>query len=94
MQEPKPGVAMLATRSRVRIVAVGISGSDTFLGRGKHMPRFGSRITVRAGEPFTLELDKTLPRREAMARASDEIMARIAALVDERHRGRFGSAGV
>jgi 1-acyl-sn-glycerol-3-phosphate acyltransferase len=92
MQEPKPGVAMLGTRSGVPIVAVGISGSDSFLGRGKRMPRFGTRITVRAGEPFTLELDPALPRRQAMAQASDDIMRRIAALVEERHRGRFGAA--
>jgi 1-acyl-sn-glycerol-3-phosphate acyltransferase len=91
MQEPKPGVAMLATRSKVTIVPVGISGTDQFLGRGQKLPRFGSRITLRAGKPFSIELDPALPRRAAMARASDDIMARIAELVDERHRGRFGS---
>ena len=94
MQEPKPGVAMLATRSKVSVVAIGISGSDQFLGRGKRLPRFGSRITLRAGKPFTLELDPQLPRRAAMAAASDELMEHIAALVDERHRGRFTAASV
>jgi len=94
MQEPKPGVAMLATRSGVPVVAVGISGSDQFLGRGKRMPRFGSRITVRAGEPFTLTLNPALPRRAAMTGASDELMRQIAALTDERHRGRFTNASV
>jgi len=94
MQEAKPGVAMLATRSGVPVVPIGISGSDTFLGRGKRMPRFGTRITLRAGEPFTVELDGSIPRRAAMAQASDEIMRRLAALVDERHRGRFAATGV
>ena len=94
MQEPKPGVAMLATRSKVTVVPVGISGTDQFLGRGQKMPRFGTRITLRAGKPFTLELDPTLSRRAAMAAASDEIMSRIAELVDERHRGRFASTAV
>jgi len=94
MQEPKPGVAMLATRSHVPVVAVGISGSDQFLGRGKRLPRLGSRITVRAGEPFTLALDPSLPRRQAMAAASDELMRHIASLVDERHQGRFGAQNV
>ena len=41
MQEPKPGVAMLATRNGVPILPVGVSGSDTFLGRGKRLPRLG-----------------------------------------------------
>jgi 1-acyl-sn-glycerol-3-phosphate acyltransferase len=90
MQEPKPGVAMLATRSKVAIVPVGISGTDQFLGRGKKLPRFGTRITLRAGKPFHVELNPQLSRRDAMAIASDEIMNHIAALTDERHRGRFG----
>ena len=94
MQEPKPGVAMLATRSGAPILPVGISGSDTFLGRGKRLPRFGTRITLRVGQPFTLELDPALPRRAAMAAASDELMRHIAELVDERHRGRFAPAAV
>ncbi len=94
MQEPKPGVAMLATRSGVPIVAVGISGSDMFLGRGKRMPRFGTRVTLRVGKPFTLELDRSVPRREAMNAASDDLMRHIAALVDERQRGRFGAGPV
>jgi 1-acyl-sn-glycerol-3-phosphate acyltransferase len=94
MQEPKPGVAMLATRSGVPIVPVGISGSDDFLGRGKRLPRFGARITLKAGEAFVVGLDPTVPRRAAMAHASDEIMRRIAALTDERHRGRFASGSL
>lgn len=94
MQEPKPGVAMLATRSGVPIVAVGISGSDQFLGRGKRLPRLGARITLRAGKPFTLQLDPSKPRREGMVAASDELMRHIASLVDERHQGKFATPGV
>jgi 1-acyl-sn-glycerol-3-phosphate acyltransferase len=94
LQEPKPGVAMLATRSGVPILPVGISGSDHFLGRGKRLPRFGARVTVRIGEPFTLKLDPALPRRQAIQAASDELMRRIAALTDERHRGRFRDPAV
>ena len=83
---------MLATRAAVPIVPVGISGSDTFLGRGKRLPRFGTRITLRAGDPFTLSLDPSVPRRTAMAHASDELMRHIAELVDPRHQGRFAPA--
>jgi len=94
MQEPKPGVAMLATRSGVPILPVGVSGSDVFLGRGQRLPRFGTRITVRVGRPFMLELDPSLARRQAMNAASDELMRSIAALVDARHQGRFATANV
>ena len=89
--QAKPGVAMLATRAGVPILPVGVSGTDRFLGRGVRFPRIGSRITLRVGRPFAVALDSSLTRREAMQRASDEIMSHIAELVDERHRGRYAS---
>lgn len=91
LMEPKPGVAMLAMRSAVPILPVGVSGTDRFLGRGRMLPRFRTPITLRIGRPFVLETDPSLSRRDATNGASDELMRRIAALVDERHRGRFGN---
>jgi 1-acyl-sn-glycerol-3-phosphate acyltransferase len=91
ISDTKPGVAMLATRSGVPVLPVGVSGTDRFLGRRQKLPRFGTRITVRIGRPFTVALDPALPRRAAMEAATDEIMRRVAALVDERHRGRYGA---
>lgn len=91
MAEPKPGVAMLATRSGVQILPVGVSGTDRFLGRGRRFPRIGTRITVRVGRTFTVTPDPAQPRRQQVQSASDQIMAHVAALVDERHRGRFGT---
>jgi 1-acyl-sn-glycerol-3-phosphate acyltransferase len=91
--EPKPGVAMLATRSGVPVLPVGVSGTDRFLGRGARFPRIGSRITLRVGRTFTVSLESGVSRREAMDRASNEIMGQIARLVDERHRGRYASPG-
>ena len=88
----KPGVAMLATRSKVSVLPVGVSGTDRFLGRGVRFPRIGSRITLRVGRPFTVSLDPSMSRRASIEKASDEIMAHIARLVDERHRGRFGES--
>jgi 1-acyl-sn-glycerol-3-phosphate acyltransferase len=85
----KPGVAMLATRSGVPILPVGISGTDRFIAPGAHVPRIGARITVRVGRPFTLERVSGADRRAGLSAASDLIMRRIAALVDERHRGRY-----
>jgi 1-acyl-sn-glycerol-3-phosphate acyltransferase len=91
MAEPKPGVAMLALRTGVPILPVGVSNTDTFLGRGRRFPRLRTPITLRVGRPFTVTLDPAKSRRESTAAASDEIMRRIAELVDERHRGRYGS---
>jgi 1-acyl-sn-glycerol-3-phosphate acyltransferase len=89
---PKPGVAMLATRSGVPILPVGISGTDRFLGRGQRFPRVGARVTVRVGKPLSIELDPSKPRRASLEAATDEIMRAVAAQLDPRHRGRYGEA--
>ncbi len=92
MGEPKPGVAMLALRTGVPILPVGVSNTDSFLGRGRTLPRLRTRITLRVGRPFTVTTDPALSRREATRAASDEIMRHIAELTDERHRGKYGAA--
>ncbi len=89
LDDAKPGVAMLATRSGVPILPVGISGTDRFLGRGSRWPRIGTPISLRFGKPFAVALDARKSRRQAITPVSDEIMRRIAELVDERHRGRY-----
>jgi 1-acyl-sn-glycerol-3-phosphate acyltransferase len=87
--EPRPGVALLATRSGVPVLPVGVSNTDHLLRRGSALPRFGTPVTLRIGPPFTLTLDPARRRREAIGAAGDEMMRQIAALLDERHRGRF-----
>jgi len=89
LQDPKPGVALLATRADVPILPVGISGSNHFLGPGQRLPRLRSRITLRIGRPFRLDVDPSVTRRAALHAASEQLMGRLAALVAEEHRGRF-----
>ncbi len=81
------GTAMLASRPGVRVLPVGVSGTDRLLGKAQRFPRLGTRVTLRFGEPFVVVLDPTLPRRQALAAVSAEIMRRIGALVDQRQRG-------
>lgn len=87
MAQPKPGVALLATRTGAPVLPVGISGTDQLLGRGRSLPAIGTRITLRVGRPFHLAIPEGADRREALAAADAELMRRIAALVDVRHRG-------
>ena len=87
--EAKLGVAMLATRSAVPILPVGISGTDRFLGRGQRFPRLRARVVLRVGKPFSVELDASVPRRAALQHATDRIMRAVAAQTDVRHRGRY-----
>ena len=87
--EAFPGAAMLAARSDTWIVPVGVGDTDLLMPRGSRLPRFGTPVTARFGEPFQLTLDTSLPRRESLVAGSEELMARIAALLPERQQGRF-----
>lgn len=87
--EAFPGAAMLAARPDAWIVPAGVGDTDLLMPRGSRLPRFGTRVTLRFGEPFQLALDASLPRRAALEAASEELMRRIAALLPERQQGRF-----
>lgn len=89
LASPKPGVSLLATRTGTSVLPVGISGADEWLGRGRRFPRIGTHITMRVGRPFTLELPAGADRRGALKAADEQVMRRIAALLDERHRGEW-----
>jgi 1-acyl-sn-glycerol-3-phosphate acyltransferase len=87
--EPHAGAALLAARSGVLVLPVGISGGHRLLPLGARLPRFGVHLTLRVGEPFTVSLDPALERRPATVAAAEAIMGRVAALVDPEQRGRF-----
>ena len=89
MSDPKPGVSMLATRTGTPVLPVGISGTDELIAREQTLPNIGSRITLRVGRPFTLAIDRDVDRRAALEAADAELMRRIAALVEPRHRGKW-----
>jgi 1-acyl-sn-glycerol-3-phosphate acyltransferase len=92
--EGRDGVSVLALRTGAPIVPVGVTGSYERWPRGQKLPHPGGRVTVRVGSPFRLadELPADLDRRAAKSAATDLIMRRIAALVPERQRGRYGTA--
>jgi 1-acyl-sn-glycerol-3-phosphate acyltransferase len=91
--EGRDGVAVLALRTGAPIVPVGISGSYERWPRGQKLPHPGGRVTVRIGSPFRLAdvLPAGLDRRQAKDRATESIMRRIADLLPERQRGRYGT---
>ena len=89
MAEPKPGVSMLATRTGTPVLPVGISGTDELIAREQVLPHIGARVTMRVGRPFTLSVPPGVDRRAALEAADEELMRRIAALVEPRHRGRW-----
>jgi len=89
MSDPKPGVSMLATRTGTPVLPVGISGTNDLIAREQVLPNIGARISLRVGRPFQLTIPEGADRREALRAADEELMRRIAALVEPRHRGRW-----
>jgi 1-acyl-sn-glycerol-3-phosphate acyltransferase len=69
-------------------------GSQRFWGKGKRVPRFGSRVTIRIGKPFALTMEKGagVNRHEALAAATTELMRHIAELLPPDQRGVYAEA--
>jgi len=87
MLEAKSGTVLLADRTSVPIVPVGITGTEDCMAK---LARF-QRPTVRArfGRPYHLPpIDRT-DREESTRRNTDEIMCRIAALIPEKYHGIY-----
>lgn len=89
LQEAKLGVAFLAGKSGYPVLPVAVSGTEdrTIV---ENLKRFRkSKIVVRAGELFHVEIPKGKGREEAMRQATDEIMCQIGALLPEEYRGVY-----
>ncbi len=89
LERPQPGAAYLALRSGAPILPVGIAGAERVLENLKRGRR--TAVTVRIGAPFLLRPTEG-SRRERLARAGDEIMAHIAALLPMAYRGVYANS--
>ena len=97
LQQVREGVGMLALRSGAPVLPVAVIDSDVLWPRGKLLPRFGKRVTVRYGTAFSVgdELAKTgapVKGREATQAATRLVMERIAALLPPRQRGVYAAS--
>ena len=91
LQSPHPGVSLLAARSGVPILPVGISGSERVKGIGFVLHR--PRVTVNIGRPFLLPSAGDRLTRSRLALHSDLIMERLAELLPESYRGAYNFQG-
>jgi 1-acyl-sn-glycerol-3-phosphate acyltransferase len=96
LQQVREGVGMLALRSGAPVLPVAVIDSDLAWPRGRLLPKFGKRVTVRYGTPFHVgdELDAAGTKRrgrQATEAATRSIMARIAALLPPRQRGVYAA---
>ena len=91
LQEAKPGVAFLAGKSGYPVLPVAVTGTED-RGVVENLKRFRrSKIVVRGGELFTIEIPKGKGREQAMRAATDEIMCQIGALLPEKYRGVYAN---
>lgn len=84
-----PGTALLAIRSDVPVVPVGISGTGQLIGKWWFLRR--PRITFNIGQPFTLSNSHDKFSKAEIANLTDEIMTHIAELLPQDYRGRYAN---
>jgi 1-acyl-sn-glycerol-3-phosphate acyltransferase len=91
LQEGKMGVAFLAGKSGYPVLPVAVTGTEdrAIMDNLRHFRR--SKIVVRAGDPFYVQLPPGKGREEVMHQATDEIMCRIGALLPEKYRGVYAN---
>lgn len=90
LKEGNPGVALIASRHDVPIIAAAITGTEHLPldSKATGQPWFRRRVTVTFGKPFRLP-----PRRPGqkldLQEATDRIMLEIATLLPEEYRGIY-----
>jgi 1-acyl-sn-glycerol-3-phosphate acyltransferase len=87
LQQGKPGIVLLAQKTGVPIVPVGIAGTENFFRDMLRLRR--PKVCLNFGPAFHLPpLDRT-NRDESLKQSTDEIMARIAALLPPQYWGYY-----
>jgi 1-acyl-sn-glycerol-3-phosphate acyltransferase len=87
LQHGLPGAALLALRSGVPILPVGITGTKQIRGIAWLIHR--PQITINIGQPFRLPQPDGKLTSNRLASLTDFIMKQIAKLLPEDHRGIY-----
>lgn len=87
LQRAKTGAAYLAHRAGVPIVPGAVMGTENMIWDLLRLRR--ARLTFRVGKPFRLPPLPEEKRTQALRRHTDEIMCRIAALLQPAYRGVY-----
>jgi len=88
LAEGKQGTAMLALKTGVPIVPVGIQGTEFAIDRFKHFKK--PHMIAHFGKAFILPpIENAENRTEILLRYTEEIMCRIAVLLPEKYQGFY-----
>jgi len=87
LQNPRAGIAFLATKANVPIVPAVIIGTDKTFAELKRFRR--PHLILKIGPPFKLEPIPRKDRSATMHVYTEDIMLRLAALLPEQYRGVY-----
>ena len=87
LQEAKPGTIMLAVKTGMPVVPVGITGSENALGELLKLRR--PKMTVRFGKAFVVPEVEPGSRSKALQEWTEILMQRIADLLPNSYRGIY-----
>ncbi|GAI49575.1 unnamed protein product [marine sediment metagenome] len=91
LQPAFSGSALIALRSGVPILPVGITGTERIKGVAWLLRR--PRITVNIGQPFHLPLAGSKLTKVELVRLTNYMMGRIAELLPQEYRGNYTEQG-
>jgi 1-acyl-sn-glycerol-3-phosphate acyltransferase len=91
LQRGKPGTVLIAAKTGIPIIPVGITGTDVAF--KKRIVSFKRPvITIRFGEKYTLpSINGNNDRSTLLREYTDDLMCRIAALLPEDRRGVYAN---
>lgn len=87
LQPGHDGLALIAARTRAPVVPFVIAGAKPVARNARRLKR--SRVRVQVGHPLFFEGQNPRPSREELARFTDQIMLRMAALLPPEQRGVY-----
>ena len=89
LEDAKEGVAFLASRSGVPVIAAAIDGTPGFPSFRTSARWRDPGIVIRFGRPFRYKSAILHPSREQLRQMTDEAMYILASLLPEHRRGAY-----
>lgn len=83
----KPGIVVLAMRSKAPLLPIAFYGHENFWANFKRLRRTDFHVVV--GKPFCLDTGGAALSRDVRQAVTDEIMYKVAELLPERYRGYY-----
>ena len=87
LRKGKPGSAVIASKTDVPVLPIGVAGTDKIHGMGWLWTR--PRITVKIGKPFKLPPTNDKISRSQMQSLTTQLMGEIAALLPPEYQGAY-----